>query len=158
MSMIGNLKQISEETLDLIIKGEVDPEAVVFDEEDEGLDLDKSWHAIHFLLNGSAWEGEAPLFNVILGGKEVGEDLGYGKTRYLTNKEVQEVTLTLVNITEEDLKQRFDAAVMNELEIYPFDDWSGDEEMDYVLSYYTDLKEYYMEAVRQGNAMLLFIS
>ncbi|WP_433946964.1 YfbM family protein [Paenibacillus sp. SN-8-1] len=156
--MIGNLKQISEETLDLIIKGEVDAETVVFDEKEVGLDLDKSWHAIHFLLNGSAWEGEAPLFNVILGGTEVGEDLGYGKTRYLTNKEVQEVALTLVNITEEDLKQRFDAAVMNELEIYPSQDWSQDEEMEYVLFYYSELKEYYMEAVRQGNAMLLFIS
>lgn len=158
MGMIGHLKQISEETLDLIIKGEVDAEAVVFDGEEEGLDLDKSWHAIHFLLNGSAWEGEAPLFNVILGGKEVGEDLGYGKARYLTGKEVQEVALTLVNITEEDLKQRFDSARMNELEIYPSEDWSRDEEIDYVLSYYKDLKEYYMEAVRQDSAMLLFIS
>ncbi|WP_246021820.1 YfbM family protein [Paenibacillus zeisoli] len=156
--MIGNLKQISEETLDLIIKGEVDPEAVVFDEEEERLDLDKSWHAIHYLLNGSAWEGEPPLFNVIFGGQEVGEDLGYGKTRYLTKKEVQEVALTLVNITEEDLKERFDAAAMNELEIYPSNDWSSEEEVDYVLSYYASLKEYYMEAVRQGNAMLLFIS
>ncbi|WP_068620864.1 YfbM family protein [Paenibacillus tuaregi] len=158
MGMTGILKRIPEETLDLILKGDLDPEDVIRNEEEPGLDLDKSWHALHFLLNGSAWEGEPPLFNAILGGAEIGEDLGYGQIRYLTSKEVQEVALTLVSITEDDLMTRYDPDAMNQLEIYPFDNWSGPGERDYVLSYYSDFKEYYMEAVRSGSAMLLLIS
>lgn len=158
MGMTGVLKQVSEETLDLIIKGDLDPEAVVFDEQEVGLDLDKSWHALHFLLNGSAWEGEAPLFNTILGGHEIGEDLGYGQVRYLTNQEVKEIALVLVNITEENIKERYDPVQMKELEIYPFEDWSGEEEREYILTYYTEMKEYYEDAVLQGNAMLLLIN
>ena len=45
----------------------------------EEIDLDKSWHGIHFLLTGAAWEGERPLNFLILGGEEVGDiDVGHG--------------------------------------------------------------------------------
>jgi hypothetical protein len=41
-------------------------------------DVDKAWQAIHFLLCGDSLEGAPPLGNVVMGGKELGGDLGYG--------------------------------------------------------------------------------
>jgi hypothetical protein len=38
------------------------------DEQGSGLDLDKAWHGIHFLLNGSAWETAAGAGEAVLGG------------------------------------------------------------------------------------------
>ncbi|NUR82053.1 MAG: DUF1877 family protein [Terrabacter sp.] len=49
------------------------------------LDLDKSWHGIHFLLTGTDWSaGDAGAAGgAILGGRPVGEDDGYGPARLL---------------------------------------------------------------------------
>lgn len=83
MGMIGYLKQISMDSLEDIIAGSMNIADFIYNEESESgsLDLDKAWHAIHFILNGSAWEGRYPLSHVILGGIELRDDLGYGPAR-----------------------------------------------------------------------------
>jgi uncharacterized protein DUF1877 len=45
---------------------------------EEGLSLEKSWHALHYLLTGTAEQAPPPLGNVIMGGEEIGEDRDYG--------------------------------------------------------------------------------
>ena len=46
-------------------------------DEVEEASLDKAWHGIHYLLTGSAWEGELPLGFICQGGSAVGDiDLG----------------------------------------------------------------------------------
>jgi len=45
------------------------------------LDLDKAWGGLHFLLTGTAWEGEPP-HSFLLDGDTVGDiDVGYGPAR-----------------------------------------------------------------------------
>ena len=55
------------------------------------LNLEESWHAIHFLLTGSAWAGKAPLNFVATGGKELGEDSGHGPARCLSANQVRKL-------------------------------------------------------------------
>ena len=43
---------------------------------DDLVDVDKAWHCLHFLLTGTASEGEPPMDFVVRGGTEVGEDMG----------------------------------------------------------------------------------
>src|SRR5919108_645463 len=46
---------------------------------DEGgdVDLDKAWHAIHYMLTQSAWDGNEPLNFLVGGGAPVGDiDVG----------------------------------------------------------------------------------
>src|SRR5829696_7547426 len=38
--------------------------------------FEKSWHGLHFLLTGTAWEGEPPLNFLLAGGREI--DIGLG--------------------------------------------------------------------------------
>src|SRR5215203_4027303 len=55
----------------------------------EEIDLDKSWHGIHYLLTKTAWAGEPPLSFLVLGGAEVGDiDVGYGTARAFRSDEV----------------------------------------------------------------------
>jgi Domain of unknown function (DUF1877) len=51
-------------------------------------DLDKAWHGIHYLLTGTAWEGEPPLDFLVRGGRTVGTiEVGYSPARVLTAEE-----------------------------------------------------------------------
>lgn len=161
MGMTANLKQISTETLDKILDGTESLIDFIYDEDDSensSLDIDKAWHAIHFILNQSAWEGDLPLFNVILGGTEMGEDLGFGPVRYLTKEEVSSVASCLSNLSENELKNRFDPDLMNELDIYPSIDWREQGDQEYIFTYYEEVKNYYIQASKNNEAMLLYIT
>jgi len=59
-------------------------------------------HGIHFLLTGTAWEGDFPLAFIVRGGREVG-DVGYGPARIFTSDEVQAIANALRPITREVL-------------------------------------------------------
>ncbi|PZM66290.1 YfbM family protein [Paenibacillus dendritiformis] len=159
MGMTGKLHRISMDTLEGMIESAISVTDFIFDEEQEqhALDIDKAWHAIHYLLNGSDWEGELPMFNVILGGTELEENAGCGPIRYLTNEEVKGIASAMAEISVHELKERFKPEAMNELEIYPSWDWRASEEWTYIFDYYKEVRDYYAEAARNNDAMLLYL-
>ncbi|MGE3908388.1 MAG: DUF1877 family protein, partial [Chloroflexota bacterium] len=89
MSMMGMFAQATDEEIQGLL---ADPdEILVFLETREELDvtrvleLEKNWHALHWLLTGSKWEGEPPLNFIVLGGAGIGDvDVGYGAARAFT--------------------------------------------------------------------------
>src|SRR5262245_49739364 len=105
MSMIGNYRRLSLSELSQLL---TTPESIsdfLYSETQESastdreLDIDKVWHAIHFLLCGSTWEGSYPLACVVMGGETIGTvDVGYGPTRYLMPQQVNDVANALENI------------------------------------------------------------
>jgi len=163
MSMIGHYLKLSGEQLDALVEDPRRAEDLVYPENgdypSDALDIDKSWHLIHFLLTGDAWDGEYPLVNVVLGGKELpGTDAGYGPFRYLVHAEVETVSQALASISAEDLWSRFNASLVRAADIYP-SPWTGDDgEKEYVSQNYEALRKYFSEAAASGNAMLLYLS
>ena len=164
MSMIGNALAISPETLRTLLDDPSRMESLLFP--DSGgpdakghMDLDKAWHAIHFVLNEKAWEGEGALGAAILGGHELGEDMGYGPARYLTAEDVSSVAEALDAVTLSDFEHRFNAEALAAESIYP-DVWdeSRSELLEYLLPYYEALKAFYANAAREGNAVLLYLN
>jgi hypothetical protein len=121
---------------------------------ENGLNLEKSWHVLHYLLTGETEEAQPPLGNAILGGKEIGDDLGYGPARFLTPQQVQEVASALASMKKEDLASRFDLDAMIKAQIYPVRDES---ELELAQEYFEDLSRYYADAAVAGNAMLLYV-
>lgn len=121
------------------------------------LDVDKAWHAIHFLLTGTAWQGDPPLNFVVTGGTELGEDLGYGPARSLTSGEVRSLAAALKAISPDSLLQRYDPAALTAAEIYP-QIWDRPEEEDprgYVSEYYDQLRSFVLDAAVEGEALLI---
>ena len=121
------------------------------------LDLHKSWHGLHFLLCQSSWEGPEPYRSAILGGEEVGDDLGYGPPRLVLPETVEQVASALSALSAAQLMTRFDPAAMDREEIYPggFEEdfsWKRD-----LLRDYERLRDFYAETAAQGSAVVSWI-
>lgn len=163
MSMTGNFHRLSEDELDSLI---ANPEGITAFLDQEGaaqgdadqLDIDKTWHAIHYLLTGTTWGGDGPLANAVLGGLPLGEeDVGYGPARFIRRRQVAETSQALQEISSEQLWSRFDAKAMRKAQIYPEFE-GGDEDREYVCSYFEDLKKFFAAAAADGDAMILYLS
>ena len=114
--------------------------------------LDKAWHALHFMLNGHPSEGTGPLFDAILGGTEIGEDMGYDP-RVLTPDEVRAVAVALNKVDRTELKKKFNPKAFKKNDIY-IGDWDFKE----LNARLKELTTFFEEASENGNAMLLIIS
>jgi len=126
---------------------------------EKSLDLDKSWHLIHFLFTGLAWGGEGPIASAVLGGDElVGTDAGYGPFRYLDPAEVRATSDASARLDAATMWQRFDADRVNAAEIYPSPWTGGHPEPEYITQNYDALRDFYSAAASAGDGMLLFIS
>jgi Domain of unknown function (DUF1877) len=126
------------------------------------LDIDKAWHGIHFLLTGSAWEGEPPLDFVVAGGTPIGDvDLGYGPARALSSTEVRTLAQALEAIPPAELHSRFAPEAMMNADIYPAI-WDRpldeDDTRGYLVEFYEALRDFVLEAAREREALLVFLS
>ena len=130
------------------------------DEQDElgadFLDVDKSWHGIHFLLTGAVTGGDAPLAWVVFAPTSIGEEADHGTARLLKQDDVVAVSKALAPITADKLKRKCDWTVMNDREIYPQGWRSGDEE--YIAENFNSLKKLYESAARRRMAIVQWIS
>lgn len=128
-------------------------------EESTGSDLDlhKSWHCLHFMMTGKV-EGSdgTPLGDAILGGVEIGgeeADMGYGEPRALSPKQVQSVAAALAEFPIDAKAKEFDAEAADKAGVYVAR--HGEEELK---DYFRQLRDFYDDASRKGNAVLLWIS
>ena len=119
------------------------------------LDLDKAWHGLHYLFTGEVYGGPRPLSLAIVGGTDIGPDVGYGPARYLTAEEVATVAEALAALTPDALAQRFDPQDMETKQIYP-GSWvsEGNEAFEYLLYPFAQLQKFYADAASRGDAIL----
>jgi hypothetical protein len=124
--------------------------------------LDKAWHGIHYLLTGTAWEGDPPLNFLVSGGQEVGEeDVGYGPARTLTPRDAREIASALAALSDERLRARFAPKEMMRLEIYPeiWDrDPAEDDTLGYLMAYVGQLRAILASVVARGHGLLVTIT
>ena len=85
------------------------------------VDLGVAWHGLHFLLNGSAWGGSAPLYDAVLGGTPLGDPTTYEPIRYVAPGEVLAVVRALP--VWDDLVPRFTHKALKQAEVYPDAAW-----------------------------------
>lgn len=126
------------------------------------IDLDKAWHGIHFLLTGTAWEGEPPLNFLMHGGTVIGEvEVGYGPARGMTAAEVKVVAGALAGIDEAFMRARFDPVQMTQLGIYPgiWDrDPAEDDSFGYCMEYFGALRAFVMRAAERGAGLVISLT
>lgn len=118
-------------------------------------DLDKAWHGIHYLLTGTAWEGDPPLNFLLVGGRDV-EDFESAHT--FTAAETRNIAAALARVDEAELRRRFAPAEMMRLEIYPeiWDrDPADDDTLGYLLEMFGVLRGALERVVGQGFGLLV---
>lgn len=165
MSMIGNYLRLPEQDLDAILDAPESLSSAIYPDEESDewlsrrLDIDKSWHIIHFLLTDDPWEGSYPLAGAVLGGEPVSEeDVGYGPARYLSKEEVRNVQRALGTITSEKLIERWNQERIDQSDIYP-EGWSNSaEDREYISSNYEDLRNFFSEAAENQQAIIIWLS
>jgi len=122
----------------------------------KGLELEKSWHCLHFLFSGKIWEtGKAPIEKAILGGTEIPDAervMGYGPVRYLEHGEVKKISAALGSYPIKRTAPNFDPRAAKAAKIY-----CPNHSPQELLHYFNLLKSYYREAASKKHAMLLWI-
>lgn len=167
MSMIGAVALIPEARVQALL---ADPHGIyaavdgAYNDPAAGfVDLDKAWHCLHYLLTGSAWEGDEPLNFLVKGGTPVGEeDVGYGPARAFRPLEVAAIADALAPLDPSTLMLRFDPRKLEQLEIYPgrFGELNlqSDYELGYFLGPFEELKKLTARGKAERTGMLVWIA
>lgn len=121
------------------------------------LDLHKSWHGLHWLICQSEWEGPEPLKHAILGGEEIGDDLGYGPARIVEPPTVRQVSTALATLSAAQILKRYDGKAMDAADIYPGNfaedgSWRAEMKRDF-----ERLQKFYNEAAKGEEGIISWI-
>jgi len=140
-------------------------EEFLYPDEGEGepehyIDLDKAWHCIHFMLTGNAGEASGPLGSAILGGDELGEDVGYGPARIILPEQVHSIAGALSQVDEESFKSKFNPVAMQAADVYLSDMCAdeGNDALEYLVENYLSLVRFYQDASNRGDGDILWVS
>ena len=127
----------------------------------EALDLQKSWHILHYLFTGSIDDTRSPGAG-LLSGEELGEDIGYGPARLHDQKRAAEFARFLESHDVATLLARMNVAEMASIGIYGMprgpgsdDDRGLREEVGY---YFPQLRDYVVQAAQKQGGLLTWLS
>ncbi len=124
----------------------------------ESLDLQKSWHMLHYLFTGSIDHTRSP-GATLLSGEELGEDIGYGPVRLHGEKATAEFARFLENLDIEDVLTRMNIAEMANAGVYSMP--GGDEEdgiREEVGYYFPQLRAYVVQVAQKQGGLLTWLS
>ncbi|WP_340022115.1 YfbM family protein [Paenibacillus sp. FSL K6-1096] len=128
-----------------------------------GLDIDRSWEAIHYLLCGDISDGPAPLGYVVPLHSDQGLEFGSYGAFALRAEQVAEALAAISGLDEAELRQRYDFQTMAEEEVYPLDpdsvsDDDADEFFAYLLQFFTDIRQFYSTAAASGKGVIFYLA
>jgi Domain of unknown function (DUF1877) len=128
------------------------------------VDLQKEWHALHFLLTDesemdSGHKSDSPLHNVVMGGHDTGIEASYGPARFFENEEVKMIAGELKKISVDDLRSRFSSEAFNREKIYPNPRPGGwtMEELEGLLSIYPKLVRFFEDASVSKEIVVVYL-
>lgn len=131
-----------------------------FLEEDE-IDLDKSWHILHYLFTGSADGNTPPGCYLLEGGSYIDyTDIDYKSVYTYNPPQVKEFLEFVSQFNEQTIKQKFDIDDMNKQQIYIVDSSCLDDKEElllYTLEYFEILKTFLNKAVKEEKGMIIFM-
>ncbi|MBP2112100.1 YfbM family protein [Paenibacillus silagei] len=154
MGMIGNYLAVHAEMLQSIRTEEVSLHEI-----GPKLDIDKSWQALHYILNGGQEGNHSPLGAAV---PLTSHYIGHFSDAEVFALEPDEVKLTaeaLEGIEEAWLREHYPFRQMMEEGIYPLmDDDEADEFFDYIYTYFQAIREFYQQASASASCVVFYIS
>jgi hypothetical protein len=123
MGMIGALKQVWPNTGERIVEDPAFLVDLLFAEDSDYLDLDKSWDGLHFLLSQASEKSDSSLEGTVLGGIQLPQDPNFIAGFVKSPLQVAEIAQSLAKLSEKSLYRYFQVDTMNELSLYPRTNW-----------------------------------
>jgi len=134
-----------------------DPEAIgaLLDADHPQLDLDKGWNGLQFLLTGDTYLTTG-LGAALMGGDEVGDDLGYGPARWLTPAEVAAVSEELAGADIDALRADWTNEAAEADGVYP-SVWTREPDAvdTWIVPLVGRLRAFYAEATAAEQGVLM---
>ncbi len=158
MSMIGYFLSVDDKTLTAIQNGE-EPIPENAKAGFETLDIDKTWHSIHYLLCKRADEGEPPMGYVVplRASNAINCEMEYGAF-YLTATQVQAACDYLCTLDDDTVKQMYNFQDMVKNNIYPIIPNENENDFyEYMSSYLFELKDFYKRTAQKKQAVIFCI-
>jgi len=136
--------------------GQLQRDAAALGKIGPALDLDKSWHVLHYLFTSRAnATGDAE--STLLGGEPIGDDLGYGPARLSLPNETAAFDRLLASLDVAALSQRSTPEEMRLARIYaPPPD--GDELQTLIEHSFPQLKTYVREQAKRDFGLLIWLT
>jgi Domain of unknown function (DUF1877) len=130
---------------------------------EQALDLEKSWHILHYLFTEHIDDANAP-GDALLTGEELGDDLAYGPARLHDEKETQDFARFLNALDVARLQERVNYREMLRVGVYsmPMGQYS-DAEFEAQLraevgSYFPRLRDYAVRMAEKQDGLLIWLS
>ena len=129
---------------------------------EKAISLEKSWHMLHYLFTGHVGTGHAP-GDLLLSGKELGEDAGYGPARLHDDVKTSEFSRFVEGQDLPRLRVRTDFDAMNRAGVLYGTGEPGDEALHQMLHeeiaiYFQLLRDYVRAMADKGNGLVVWIS
>ncbi|WP_217563023.1 YfbM family protein [Paenibacillus sp. GbtcB18] len=127
-----------------------------------GLDIDRSWEGIHYLLCGDISDGEPPLGYVVPLTSDKGIDFGSFGAFSLRAQQVAEAVQAMSELDEAQLRLRYDFPAMVKEEVYPLEAGTvSDEDEDaffaYMLQHFNEIRRFYSQTAAEGKGLIFYI-
>ena len=160
--MIGNLRAASDADIARLLANPGEVTRFLYGAQAancERLVLDRSWHALHFVLTGERLGGTKPLNFLATEGTPIGEvDVGYGPARVLSSQEVRQLASALILVDPDEVASRVDPQRFDEEGIYPGNWRSNGFDATFVIDHYRHLRDFVLRTAQQGNGLVLYIN
>ncbi|SEF71350.1 YfbM family protein [Paenibacillus sp. UNC499MF] len=161
MAMRGYYFSMDNELVQQIAAGDIALKDLKIDKY-PGLDIDRTWEAIHFLLCGSIADGEPPLGYVVPITSDKGIDFGSFGAFSLRAEQVAEALQAMSELDEAQLRLRYDFPVMLKEEVYPLEagihsDEDADEFFAYLLQHFNEIRRFYSQTAAEGKGLIFYI-
>jgi hypothetical protein len=162
MAMIANLRPATDGDIERLLANPSEITRFLYGsgaDSCERVELQKAWHAIHFVLNGTRLGGEAPLNFLVSEGTPIGDvDVGYGPARVFTSEQVRHLASALILIAPDEVAQRVDLAQFDAEGIYPGNWQSNGYDAHYVVDNYRNMRDLVARIAAQGLGLILYIN
>jgi hypothetical protein len=160
--MIANLRPTSDAEIDRLLANPAEITRFLYGggaaDGVERVGLNKTWHAIHFVLTGSRLGGEAPLNFLVDEGTPVGEvDVGFGPARVLRSDQVRRIAAALVAIDPDEVARRVDVQRFDQEAIYPGHWQRNGSGVDDVVTSYRAMRDLIGRAADRGQGLVLYV-
>ncbi|WP_028559668.1 YfbM family protein [Paenibacillus pinihumi] len=127
-----------------------------------GLDIDRSWEAIHYLLCGDISDGEPPLGYVVPLTSDKGIDFGSFGAFSLRAGQVAEALQAITELDEAQLRLRYNFPAMVKEEVYPLEPGTVSDEDEeaffaFFLQHFNEIRRFYSQTAAEGKGLIFYL-
>jgi hypothetical protein len=134
-------------------------------ESHDTVDVDKTWHLLHYLLTGRAEGGQWPLSFILrevtpAEGADTSEDdwpdEDSGGTTYSPDQ-VREIAVALAELTPERARARWPGPTAEAEAVYLYEAGGDDEALEAAMAYYGELRDLVLRLAARGEGLSLSV-